>query len=154
VTRLRFLLAPFLLPACGSDEAPPSAPPRKQAPKPAPAPRPAPAARDAPDAASGDAAALVRRYYELIGEGRLEQAWRLRAGGGDLERFTASYARYARTRATVGTPSLPVESGGFVYLDVPVQIVGTMADGAPFATAGTVTLRRQAGGGAWGIYGG
>ncbi|WP_315726000.1 hypothetical protein [Sphingosinicella rhizophila] len=89
-----------------------------------------------------DAAAALRLYYALIEEKRYDRAWRMRSGGAGLADFAASFRRYRSYRATVGTPSLPVEAGGWAYVEVPVQIFGTLRDGGPVATAGSVTMRR------------
>ena len=116
--------------------------------------------RPAPEG-SGDAAATLRRYYRLIEAGDYEAAWEMRSGDRTgLDRFRANFAAYERYRATVGTPSEPVEAGGWVYVEVPVMITGRMRGGAPLGTAGSVSLRRAANGNdaaaprerAWHIY--
>ena len=67
--------------------------------------------------------------------------------------FAADLGRYRTYRATVGTPSEPVVSGGFLYVEVPVMIVGETMDGKPLATGGSVTMRRPlAGKGGWRIF--
>jgi len=105
---------------------------------------------------SGDGAAQVlHTYYTLIEARRYREAYALREpgrGAASEADFAANFDRYAEYRATIGTPSEPVESGGWDYVEVPVQPYGRMKDGSPIGSAGTVTLRRRAGGGEWRIF--
>jgi hypothetical protein len=145
-----------LVAACG-DEAPP-APADRKLERQAPATPPAAAAsppvdQAAPAAEAGDAAEVLRRYYASISEGRYSEAHKLReTGGADAAAFAAYFERFESHRVTVGTPSEPVEAGGWLYVEVPVHSYGTMEDGKPFGSAGTVTLRRRAPGGEWRIF--
>ena len=97
--------------------------------------------------------AVVKDYYSRIGRGDLAGAWALRwpSPRGDEAAFIAAYARYDRHEATVGAPSRVASSAGHDYVEVPVHLYGTMKDGKVFSSAGTVSLRRKAGG-AWRIY--
>ena len=109
-----------------------------------------------PVAAEGgeDAAEVMKRYYALIGAGNYAEAYGLREpakGAPSAEAFAENFRRYAEYRATVGTPSEPVESGGWLYVEVPVQTYGRMKDGLPLASGGTVTLRRRPAGD-WRIF--
>jgi ketosteroid isomerase-like protein len=148
----------LLLSACGEEPASPPPEPRRasQTPPLPPAPGAAPAAEQPPAAAGAeDAAEVVRTYYSLIGARRYGEAHALRepaegAPGG--EAFAAAFEPYAEYRATIGTPSKPVESGGWLYVEVPVQPYGRMKDGRPLASAGTLTLRRRKQGGQWRIF--
>jgi hypothetical protein len=139
-------LALFLLIAgCDSPE------PAEKAPAPA-APRPQGRLPTAAEAADSEAAAAVLRlYYERIGRGDYRGAWALRESrpGLAFEAFAESFAPYADYRATVHLPTLPVESDGFVWLEIPVQLYGRRRDGTPFGSVGQVTMRRPASGGDW-----
>jgi hypothetical protein len=131
----------------GREEAPAAAPAALQ-------PAPTDVRRQGPESGDG-AGEVVRAYYALIGAGRYAEAYRLREpapGAPGLADFTRSFELYAEYRATVGAPSEPVASGGWLYVEVPVQPYGRMKDGAPLASAGTLTLRRQEGGGEWRIF--
>lgn len=146
----------LLLTAC-TEEAAPTPPERKPESQ---APATPPAAAASPDPAqpmsaaeSGDAANVLRRYYALIGERRYTQAHKLREpNGADTDAFAAHFERFASHGVTVGTPSEPVEAGGWLYVEVPVHTYGTMRDGTPFGSAGTVTLRRREPAGQWRIF--
>ncbi|HYD38627.1 MAG TPA: hypothetical protein VEA60_13505 [Allosphingosinicella sp.] len=117
---------------------------------------PAPTAQDRED--SGDAAATLKRYYARIEAGDYDSAWELRSGERDeaaRRRFADNFRAYASYHAEVGTPSEPVNSGGWSYVEVPVMIRGTFRGGKPFATAGSVTVRRATAGegeSGWRIY--
>ena len=102
---------------------------------------------------AGDAAEVLRRYYASISERRYSEAHKLReTGGADAAAFAAYFERFGSLRVTVGTPSEPVEAGGWLYVEVPVHTYGTMKDGKPLGSAGTVTLRRREPGGEWRIF--
>lgn len=93
------------------------------------------------------AADVVRRYYALIEEGRYAAAWRLRwdsddGPGNRAKAFINSFAQYRSYHATVGPPSEIEGAAGSLYAEIPVQLYGEYKDGRPFATAGTVTIRR------------
>jgi len=121
------------------------------------------AASHAADAAG--AASAVRAYYASIAAGRYAAAWRLRwesdrAGAAGAEAFARGFSAYRSYHATIGPPSRPQAAASSFYVEVPVQIVGRLKNGKPFATAGTVTVRRaQGSSGAtaaqrkWRIYG-
>ncbi|HEX8535290.1 MAG TPA: hypothetical protein VF662_14085 [Allosphingosinicella sp.] len=97
----------------------------------------------------------MQSYYALIEAGKYGDAYKLREpapGAPSAEAFAQSFERYAEHHATVGRPSEPVQSGGWLYVEVPVQTYGRMKDGSPLASGGTVTLRRRATGGAWRIF--
>ncbi len=146
----------LLLGACTEEAAPTPAGPKLE--RQGPATPPAAAASPAPDqpastAEKGEAADVLRLYYALIGERRYPQAHKLREpNGADADAFAAHFERFASHGVTVGTPSEPVEAGGWLYVEVPVHTYGTMKDGTPFGSAGTVTLRRRARDGEWRIF--
>ena len=155
MTRAAAMGLALLLGAC-TEEAAPTRPERKHA-KQAAARAPAAAASPAldqrmPTADASNAADVLRKHYALIGERRYAEAHKLREpGGADAAAFAAHFERFASHAVTVGTPSEPVEAGGWLYVEVPVHSYGTMKDGRPFGSAGTVTLRRKPGG-AWRIF--
>jgi hypothetical protein len=155
------LFLPFLLlSACGGEkETPRQAEQRQKAARP-PMPELEPPAETPEDRKdSGDAAATLKRYYARIEGGDYDAAWSMRSGGAGDEarrRFADNFRAYETYRADVGTPSEPVQAGGWAYVEVPVMIRGSFRGGKPFASAGSVTMRRatsgpEAGGG-WHIY--
>lgn len=166
------LLLPFaLLVACGESAAPPPAkvgkavePPR-QAAVPAPG-EPAGLPDDgtplsgAPAEPGGSraAAAVLETYYGLIEAGKYREAWKLRSTerGGDEEAFVESFGKYASYRANVGAASQVAGQGGWLYVEVPVQIYVKTKGGEGSSSAGSVTLRRRDKGTAaqrqWRIY--
>lgn len=118
------------------------------APTPVPTTAPSLPVADAGDATADAAAAVVRRYYDLIAAGRYQQAWQLwdndgRASEMTAQAFVASFAKYADYRAEVGRPGRVDAGAGQRYVTVPVRISGRLKDGGqPFAMAGPVTLHR------------
>jgi hypothetical protein len=106
----------------------------------------------------GDAAATLRLYYARIGSGDYDAAWAMRSGetGGEAQRrFADNFRAYESYQADVGTPSEPVEARGWAYVEVPVMIRGTFRGGKPFASAGSVSMRKATGpaaAGGWRIY--
>jgi hypothetical protein len=149
----------LLLAACGREsEIPQDSQNRQRAAQP-PMPElepPVPTERDRE--ASGDAAALLKRYYARIEAGDYDSAWAMRsgeAGEGARRRFADNFKAYASYHADVGTPSEPVAANGFSYVEVPVMIRGTFRGGKGFASAGSVTVRRATAGEGergWRIY--
>jgi hypothetical protein len=96
---------------------------------------------------------VLRDYYGLIDERRYAEAYALRGPNeGGVGAFAAHFERFASQKVTVGQPSEPAEAGEWLYVEVPVQTYGSMKDGTPFGSAGTVTLRRRRSGGAWHIF--
>jgi hypothetical protein len=149
----------LLLAACGRDsETPQDAQRREDAAKP-PMPElepPAPTEQDLED--SGDAAAILKRYYARIEAGDYDAAWEMRSGETDeaaRRRFADNFRAYSSYHADVGTPSEPVAANGFSYVEVPVMIRGTFRGGKSFASAGSVTVRRSTSAGGdrgWRVY--
>src|SRR4051812_36182642 len=142
-----FLVLPLLLPACGREApAPPAEQPKRQTQQTA-APRGAPAAESgqAKDEAAG-AADVLRHYYALIEAGRYDDAWAMRTSGRgtDAKAFAAHFKAYESYHSQVGTPSEPVASQGWTYVEVPVMTTGRFLGGKPFGSSGSVTLRRPA----------
>lgn len=142
----RSILPPvLLLCACGREPAPPAAEPERRGAEqlPAePARRAEPPSAEAAEAGS-DAAGVLKRYYARIEAGDYDSAWAMRVDDpAGRERFIANFKAYERYRANVGTPSTPVEQGGWTYVEVPVMITGSYKGGRPFATSGSVSMRR------------
>lgn len=151
------LLAMLVLAGCGGaardegnatpvpEERPAAKPPADIAPEAQPVPGPeSPVAPDG--AADAEAAAeVVRTYYALIAARRYDEAWRLRSNGSGKAppEFVEQFAAHSELRATVGTPSRIEGAAGSLYVEIPVQLYGRRTDGAPFASAGTITLRRS-----------
>jgi hypothetical protein len=99
-----------------------------------------------PQSAQG-AANVVQTYYALIEEKSYGRAWALRSGSAqasDLSRdvFAHGFAAYGQYHANIGAPGEMEGAAGSSFVDVPVQVYGRKADGAPFNQLGTVTLRR------------
>ena len=63
--------------------------------------------------------------------------------------FADNFAAYERYGALVGTPTVPVRAGGFVWVQLPVMITGRFKGGKPFGSSGNVVMRRPASGGKW-----
>lgn len=150
--RAPFLVLVGLLVACGDERSATTASgdtAKKAAPsRPSPLPRvPTSASRSEPPKETGSPAAVLTRYYQLIEGGDYARAFRMREQSRQslsLERFAASFADYREHRVTIGTPSRTAEAQGWLYVEVPVHIYGTLRSGQPFSTAGTVTMRRRA----------
>jgi hypothetical protein len=158
--RLLPILPLLFLAACGSGrETPKQERQREQAGR-APMPELDPPKETAEERReSGDAAAMLRRYYARIESGDYDGAWAMRSGDDGDEarrRFADNFKAYASYQADVGTPSEPVQAQGWSYVEVPVMIRGTFRGGKPFSSAGSVTVRKadsgpEAGDG-WRIY--
>jgi hypothetical protein len=93
------------------------------------------------------AANVVQTYFALVEAGKYQQAWQLWSGGGNASgmsaaEFAKSFARYREYHANVGAPGRIEGAAGSLYVEVPVQIYGRLANGRPFNLRGPVTLRR------------
>jgi hypothetical protein len=141
----RALIIFILLAGCGSDLPRAAEEANKESPVPAQAKAPvSPAAVEAEADESEDAAAVLRRYYRLINEGRYEAAARLRSTGeADAERLADNFKAYQSYHVQVGAPSRPARSGPWLYVSVPVMITGSFKGGKTFGSAGSVTMRRS-----------
>lgn len=144
--RLKYLCLSLAIAVAGCDSADPPANRAEQA-----APRPAGRVPTPAELADAEAAAAVLRlYYERLGRRDYAGALSLREHKGlSAERFAQGFADYSDYRATVHLPTIPIESGGFVWLEIPVQTYGRRRDGRPFGSVGQVTMRRPARGGDW-----
>ncbi|HEX8571462.1 MAG TPA: hypothetical protein VF759_01780 [Allosphingosinicella sp.] len=149
----------LLLSACGREaDAPPDSKNLSRAARP-PMPElepPVPTDQDRED--SGDAASTLKRYYARIEAGDYDAAWAMRSGERNeaaRRRFADNFRAYQSYHADVGMPGEPIQAGGFAYVEVPVMIRGTFRGGKPFASAGSVTVRRATSGEGdrgWHIY--
>ena len=93
------------------------------------------------------AANVVQTYYALLEEGKYGEAWRLWSGQGEASGmseadFAASFGRYREYHAQVGAPGRIEGAAGSLYVEVPVQVYGRLANGEPFNMLGPVRLRR------------
>ena len=148
IARALILLALPALAACG-DAAPSREKQRPvakgKAEPAAAAPRPREPAAPGPQEGK-DAAVALRAYYTLIEAGDYRQALAMRSRQeGGAERLAANFAAYQSYRASVGPASVPVNAGDWQFAEVPVMITGTFKGGKPFASAGSVTMRRPGG---------
>lgn len=140
------LICLLLLTACGRDSEAPQQPDNLSRAAQPPMPElepPAPTAQDRED--SGDAAATLKSYYARIEAGDYDAAWEMRSGERNeaaRRRFADNFRAYSTYHADVGTPSEPVTADGWAFVEVPVMIRGTFRRGKPFASAGSVTVRR------------
>lgn len=111
-----------------------------------------------PSRGAASAARVAQTYFDLLEAQDYAAAWKLRwesrkAPPAREDAFVAAFARYRSYRATVGQPSQEVRAGDSLFVEVPVQIYGHLANGTPIASAGIITLRRAATGPeAWLIY--
>jgi hypothetical protein len=142
----RLIVLLLALAGCSRDEPAAQAPDRSEGAAPAPtapievAAPPAPAA----DRGEGDGAtAVLRRYYDHIEAHRYREAWAMRSASDEgLERFIRNFAAYDRYQVTLGHPTAPVEAEGWRYVEVPIQILGTLKGGKGFGSVGSITMRR------------
>jgi hypothetical protein len=93
------------------------------------------------------AATVLETYFALIEARRYADAWELwsdegRASGRSVAEFAAQFDRYREYHANIGAPGTVEGAAGSLYVEVPVQIYGRLADGTPFNAAGPATLRR------------
>lgn len=99
-----------------------------------------------PTSAQG-AANVVQTYYALLEARQYDQAYALWSDGGKASGmsqadFAASFKKYDEYHANVGAPG-PVEgAAGSLYVEVPVQVYGTLERGGAFNMRGPLRLRR------------
>src|SRR3954452_11157266 len=132
------LLLPFVLAACGRETPAPPAEQAKQKQAAQRDARPAPAAETGEEKREADGAAdVLRHYYALIEAGRYDDAWAMRTSGRgtDAKAFAAHFKAYESYHSQVGTPSEPVASQGWTYVEVPVMTTGRFLGGKPFGSS-------------------
>lgn len=93
------------------------------------------------------AAQVMQSYYALIEAGKYAEAYRLWSAGGRSSRMTAqefaqSFAKYPEYHAQVGAPGPPEGAAGTIYVEVPIVIYGSGADGRAFRRSGKAVLGR------------
>ena len=115
----------------------------------------APVDPDAPpvDAASAeptpqDAVAVIRDYYAAINRRDFAQAHALWSDGGrasnqTLEQFTAGFADTTGVSIEIMAPGRVDPAAGSRYIEVPVALTATHADGRQLRFVGAYTLRRS-----------
>jgi len=102
-----------------------------------------------PESAQG-AAQVVQHYYALLESGRYREAWQLwgesgQASGMSADAFAASFDKYKEYHANIGAPGRIDAGAGQRYVEVPVQVYGTLKGGGrPFNLRGNVILHRTA----------
>lgn len=94
------------------------------------------------------AANVVQTYYAFIESGRYADAWRLWDAGGEAAAATADafakrFAGFREYHAQVGAPERIEGAAGSLYVTIPVQAYGVLADGKTFNSLGKVKLRRS-----------
>ena len=101
---------------------------------------------EAPFAETGaqGGANVVQSYFALLESGRYGEARRLRSDGEGTNDagFAARFRVYREIHAQIGAPGRIEGAAGSLFVDVPVQVYGRLADGEPFSRRGTITLRR------------
>ena len=145
----RLILICLAAAACGQEETvAPSDPTLRTKPAVPAQPRVAAAEKTDEQAAAAeaegkDAAATLRTYYDHLEAGRYREAWAMRsADSNGYDRFERNFETYRSYQVTLGTATRPVEQGGFAYVEVPIQILGTLKSGKGFGSVGSVTMRR------------
>ena len=93
------------------------------------------------------AANVVQTYYAFIESGRYADAWRLWDAGDDVagntaDAFARRFAGFREYHAQVGAPQSLEGAAGSLYVAVPVQAYGVLADWTTFNALGKVKLRR------------
>ena len=95
-----------------------------------------------------DAVAVVRDYYVAIDGGNYAGAYRLWDDGGAAsgptpEQFAAGFAQTHGVVVEIGAPGRVDAGAGNRYIQVPVAVAATQADGSVRRFAGTYTLHRS-----------
>lgn len=99
-----------------------------------------------PSSAQG-AANVVQTYYALLEARQYDQAHALWSDGGKASgmsaaQFAASFAKYDEYHANVGAPGQVEGAAGSLYVEVPVQVYGSLKRGGDFNLRGPLRLRR------------
>jgi hypothetical protein len=94
-----------------------------------------------------DAVAVVRRYYAAIAARQYARAYALWSGGGDAsgqtpQQFADGFADTAQVALDVQAPGRVGAAAGSRYIEVPVAVSATHADGSVHRYVGAYTLRR------------
>lgn len=94
-----------------------------------------------------DAAAVIRDYYSSIDSRSYARAYALWSNGGQAsnqtpQQFADGFANTARVSVEIGAPGNEDAGAGQRYIQVPVTITATQADGSVRRYDGTYTLHR------------
>lgn len=147
------LLLALLMAACQpASSPPPSTPTAPSAPlatlpgQQRPAPAPLPAATDAQGATPEAARLLVLAYYQAINARDFARAYAYwdrdgRASGQSLEVFRTGYANTRSVQAEAGVPHDAQGAAGSRFIQVPVTLAATQADGSVRHYHGDFVLR-------------
>lgn len=90
---------------------------------------------------------LVQRFGGLLEQGKFAEARRLWGSEGEASglseaQFVAAYGKYASISSQVGKPFDGEGAAGSLYIQVPLQLSGTLKSGGAFNLVGPLTLRR------------
>lgn len=112
-----------------------------------------PPANGAPEPTTADAVAVLRDYYAAINARNFGRAYALWSGGGRAsgqtpEQFAGGYAQTQGVSVTLGAPGPQDAGAGQRYVQVPVALRATQADGSVKRYAGSFTLHRAVADGA------
>lgn len=107
---------------------------------------PVPEASSLETSAQG-AANVLRTYFALLEQARYREARNLwsdsgRSTGTSADAFAGTFDEYQEYHATIGAPGRIEGAAGSLYVDMPVQLYGRLANGEPFRMRGSATLRR------------
>lgn len=96
---------------------------------------------------AADATALLRQYFSALAARDFAKAHGLwsdegRASGQTLDQFSASFTQAKSIDAQVGEPGVVEGAAGSRYVEIPVVLRITLADGSVRTQAGRVVLRR------------
>lgn len=110
----------------------------------------APPAADvgAAEPTAADAVAIVRDYYAAINAGDYAGAYRLWSGSGAAsgqtpDQFANGFAQTRGVNVEIGAPGRVDAGAGSRYVQVPVGVQATQADGSVRRFGGTYTLQRS-----------
>jgi hypothetical protein len=106
-----------------------------------------PAAGNAAEPGPGDATRLLRDYYAAIVARDYGAAWRLWSDDGaashqTLQQFANGFADTTGIGVEIGTPGDEDAGAGQRYIEVPVTVTATHADGSMHRYAGSYVLHR------------
>lgn len=100
-----------------------------------------------PEPSAADAVAVVREYYAAIGAGNHARAYALwsdggRSSGQTPQQFAAGFADTRAVSVQPGEPGTVEGAAGSRYVEVPVSVTATHADGREQRYVGAYVLRR------------
>lgn len=106
-----------------------------------------------PEPTAADAVTVVRDYYAAINARNFGRAYALwsgsgRASGQTPEQFAGGYAQTQGVSASIGQPGAQDAGAGQRFVQVPVALRATQADGSIKRFAGSFTLHRAVADGA------